>query len=287
MINLAFFTKALTAYVFFFTTLAVTIYAFGSWRFFLKPLQLFLLPLAFVAPYFWTSMHGSGAEATSAGLIHDIAMRFSTINPIQYLKHLLIFPLEFMARMAPVSLLLGYVIWKQGAKAQHRYLKLIGFILVINYLPYWLAPFSNMRHVVPLYAWASLALTWLLLQYDFQVRRMAVVAIAVILLLKVPFSLWGLPYLKERDETQAFRPISADILQRAGDTPIRQSSVSFVGFAVTAYINQMRTLKHENIHFLTGSDHRVYVIANEPLPNTKLIKTYSAFNCPVYLLYLP
>ena len=284
LINAAFFTKALSAYLFFFTTLAVSAYGFGSWRFFLRPAQLLILPLLAVAPMLWASLHGSGAESTSAGLVEDIARRFTTIDMVSYLKHVVVFPVEFLARMAPVSLLLIYVMFRQPPAQYDKEIRMIALIFLINYLPYWLAPFSNMRHVVPLYGWGSLVLTYLLLQYDFKVRQTALVAIAVVLFLKIPFSFWGLPFLKERDETQAFLPVAEDMIVQVKGEAIRQSSVSFTGFAVTAYINQIQK-GQPNILFYTPQDHGVYVIAHEQLAGTQLVKKYTLFNDPVYLLY--
>jgi len=286
LINLAFLTKALTAYAFFFSTLLIVAYGFQSWRFFLRPINIILSTGIIIAPFFWASMHGSGASSTSSSLIHDIAMRFTSIDLLHYLKHLITFPIEFIARMAPVSIVLIYFMMKQKPNVESNIIRMIGAIFIINYLPYWLAPFSNMRHVVPLYAWASLALTYFLLQYNFKAQKAAVIAIAIVLFLKIPFSLWGLPFLKEKDASQDFKPAAIDILKQVGNhATIRQSSVSFVGFALTAYINEIQSSK-ENIHFLNSNDHHVYIIAHDPLKGASIIKTYTLFGDINYLLYL-
>ncbi|MDQ6995168.1 MAG: glycosyltransferase family 39 protein [Mariprofundaceae bacterium] len=286
LINLAFLTKSLTAYAFFFSTLFIVSYGFKSWIFFLRPINILLSIGIIIAPLFWTTMHGSGAASTSSSLIHDIAMRFTSIDIPHYLKHLAMFPIEFVARMAPISFVLIYFIIKQKPSLDSNIIRMIGAIFIINYLPYWLAPFSNMRHVVPLYAWGSLALTYFLLQYDFKVQRAAIIAITIVLLLKVPFSLWGLPFLKEKDASQDFKPAAIDILKQvSNDAIIRQSSVSFVGFALTAYINEIQSSK-ENIHFLNSNDHHVYIIAHDPLKGSIIIKTYTLFGGITYLLYL-
>ncbi|MDQ6973862.1 MAG: hypothetical protein Q9M10_03175, partial [Mariprofundaceae bacterium] len=286
LINLAFLTKALTAYAFCFSTLLIVAYGFQSWRFFLRPINILLSTGIIIAPFFWASMHGSGASSTSSSLIHDIAMRFTSIDLLHYLKHLITFPIEFVARMAPVSLVLIYFMMKQKPNIESNIIRMIGAIFIINYLPYWLAPFSNMRHVVPLYAWASLALTYFLLQYNFKAQKAAIIAISIILFLKIPFSLWGLPFLKEKDVSQDFRLAATDILKQTGNHAlIRQSSVTFVGFALTAYINEIQS-SQDNIHFFSHHDHHVYIIAHEPLHGTRTIKTYTLFGTPTYLLYL-
>jgi len=285
LINCAFFTKALTAYLFFASTLVIVAYAFQSWRFFLRPINLFLTMAIMAAPLAWAQMHGSSANATSASLVHDIAMRFTEIDPLRYLKHIILYPVEFLARMMPLSLLVLWYVVKRRSDTQERTIRLILLILLVNFLPYWFAPFSSMRHVVPLYSWASLALTYWLLQFDFEIQKKAAVAIMVVLLLKIPFSLWGLPLLKEKGDDRAFMPVAVDVLQQIDSAIIRQSAVSFVGFSITAYLNEMRH-PQPNINFLQPDEHGVYVLAYEPKEGAKMVKKYTLFNSPLYLLYI-
>ena len=171
MVNCAFFTKALTAYVFFGSTLVIAAFGFQSWRFFFRLINLLITIALVAAPLFWIQMHGSSANTNTSSLIHDMAMRFTEIDIFRYLKHFFSFPFEFIARMMPVSLIVLWYLSKNWPNAQDRIIRLILLILIINYLPYWFAPFSNMRHVVPLYSWGALALTYWLLQFDFQVQK--------------------------------------------------------------------------------------------------------------------
>jgi len=286
LINLAFLTKALTAYAFFISTMIIVTYHFKAWRFFLHPIRLILLSGIIIAPMLWASFHGSSSSSASASLIHDIAMRFHSIDILSYLKHIMTFPIEFIARMAPVSFIILFFLWKKNRCSISPDLRMILLIVGINYLPYWLAPFSNMRHVVPLYAWASLALSYYLIHSNIKIKKAALIGVTIALMLKIPFSLWGLPFLKERDASQKFRPVAANIIQQVGNATIRQSSVSFTGFAIVAYINEAYGLKKNNIQFLTPNDHRVYVIAHTPLRGAELIKTYTLFGDKAYLLYL-
>jgi len=287
LINCAFFTKAISAYLFFATTLAIVAYGFSSWRFFLRPINILLTSLIVVAPLVWVQIHGDSAGSTSNSLIHDIMMRFTEIDPLRYLKHIIVSPFEFFARMMPVSLIvLWYLKTSRKISLQNKNIRLILLIFIVNYLPYWFAPSSNMRHVVPLYSWASLALTFWLLQSNFKFKKYATIAVMIALLIKIPFSLWGLPLLKERGESRAFKPVAVDILEQTQEKfPIRQKAVTFVGFAVTAYINEIRQPK-TNIQYIRPNEHNVYVLAHIPIKNTKIIKKYVLFNSTLYLLYL-
>jgi len=288
LINGAFLTKAITAYAFFFSTLAVVAYGFHSWRFFFRPINVLLSLAAFSAPIFWMQMHGSGADASFASLVHDIAMRFREVSPLKYLGHLVTIPALFVERMAPVSLVVLWFVAKRKGYFPDKDIDLILWILLINFIPYWVAPFSGMRHVMPLYGWASLVLTYWLLKLDFNARKAASVAIVIVLFLKIPFSFWALPVFKgdRRHGEMTFRAIAADVLHYTrGMAPIRQKNVTFVGFSVVAYINEIRK-GQPCIRFLRRGEHGVYVLAYTPMKHASLIKKYAPFNSPLYLLYL-
>ncbi len=285
--NCAFLTKAVTVYAFFFTTLLIVAIGFNSWRFFLRPTNILLTSLVFLAPAWWIHTHGAGASSTSNSLIYDIMMRFTTIDPVHYIKHIIQMPLELFARMAPMSLLLLWYAYSTKTFSIDKPTRLMMLIFTINFLPYWLAPFSNMRHCIPLFAWGSMLLTYYLLQYGSHLQIKALKIIAVVLILKIPFSFWGLPLLKEKGKDHAFYPVAQEINTLTNNgTPLRQLNDSFVGFAVTAYINEMREPK-PYIKFYSPADHNVYVLAYNPIKNGKLIKKYVLFGSPLLLVYVP
>jgi len=289
LINAAFLTKALTAYVFFASTLIITAWGFHSWRFFLKPINIILSVLSIAAPIIWMQVHNSGSNASSNQLIQDIVIRFNSIDVIAYIKHLITTPLEFFLRMMPLSFLVAWFIFrKQPAPTQNKEIRLIALILLINALPYWLAPFSSMRHIVPLYGWASLLLSYYFLQLNFQAKKIAIITIVITLFLKIIFSIWVLPFLKERDDSHSFKHIASDVIQitqAQGLSTIRRKSETFAAYAITAYINEMRP-RSSVIQVLQNDEHHVYVLEFTQPANAKLIKTYTPFNSPVYLYYL-
>ena len=283
--NLAFMTKSLIAYTFFFSTLGLAAWMFGAIRFVLRPASLLILSASLAGPWFWEHAHGGNGGAT-ASLMHDIAMRFNSFDPLSYLRHMAEVGFQFTARTLPV---LALVAWHVIARKEPFLSGDSGRMLVVlgvNLLPFLLAPQSGMRHLVPLYGWASLILTWWALHFDARMTRRLVMVATVTLALKVPYSFAALPYLKEHGPNHAFRPIVQEV---AGVTRckagLRLADDSFVGFSVMMYYSRLCHVRAP-LRFLAAGDQDVYVFAYDRVPQGRVVKAYEIFGGKRYLEYI-
>ncbi|RMF48502.1 MAG: hypothetical protein D6755_03750, partial [Anaerolineae bacterium] len=86
MANMAFMTKSLIAYAFFLVTLGATAWMHGNIRFLTRPSTLVILPFMLLGPWFWEYVHDGSGGAT-AGLVHDIAMRFQSFDVAAWFVH--------------------------------------------------------------------------------------------------------------------------------------------------------------------------------------------------------
>ncbi len=285
MLICAVLTKAMTAYVFFVLTALVCAHEFRNWRFLLRPLPVMLLAASLAVPWLWGHVSG-GATAHTSGLIHDVTQKFAHFDLVAYLKHIAIFPLHNATRVMPLGLLILWLAFQRRLSLRTRPVRTILLIIGVNYLPYWLAPESSMRYVIIFYGWVALAFACWLISASKKHQRAAMCIMLATLVLKVPYSLWLLPHFKQEGPHRDQRAVAGEILEIAGNTPIRSMNHAAEGIGVAAYIDMMAGPGHLVLHPRNG-DRNVFVMTYGPHPSFGVpVKTYKLHNTPVYLYHL-
>jgi len=150
-----FLTKALTSFVYFYATLIISFYI-------LKPKKLNIYKTAFISsivPLFFLILWYGFAPKSSVsehGMLWDIINKFRFKGIIPYLKQFFGYPVQFWLNMSLNSLVFLYLAFKR--KVDLDILKTDKFLLnawivgIVNFIPYWLPPFSGIRYAAPLYS---------------------------------------------------------------------------------------------------------------------------------------
>jgi hypothetical protein len=158
---LGFLTKALTSFVFLLSALFVTALFEKKLLYLIKALLPTLFAMTSLLVWFWYAIAPTG-ERMATGMVSDIADRYIEINIPGFFAHLFSFPLETAFNMLPASAFLLILIIKREVFQNRDHLtNTFGFIALVGFLPYWIAPLSHSRYLMPIYGMVAIYVTFL------------------------------------------------------------------------------------------------------------------------------
>ncbi len=281
----AFMTKALTAYAFY-GAAAVVLFAHKEHRsFLLGPaswaghLAGAALPLAWL--YFVPDNTGQGVR-----MFTEIVTKLEPTSLASYAIKLVSYPLEAGARLAPALFIAGYYVWHNRAAAgrgldAHRRAAL--WMALLGFMPYWLAPQSAIRYLMPLYPLAGLVIARVLWEAGAPAvattRRwlIAVVALKLVLVLVV------FPHYQEHYRGRNFETVALDIQRRAAGHALYTLGDNASGLSVTAHLDILR-LPAPPLTFPPQLWESGFIIAQAP--DSKLGRVVTEYRLGGNILYL-
>jgi len=284
-ISLAFLTKNITAYALYGGSGLVLLWKLDRWHLLRKARFLLAGLLALMVPMLWQAIIVPAGESTATTTVNDALRNFSGYSLLDYLKHWLTFPLIFIVRALPVSLLLIWL-WlvRKCAFENTRALTILTLILLICFFPFWLSAGGSPRYLVPLYGLVALLLTGLLLQLEKERVRQSLMIIGLVILFKIPYSLAVLPYIKDWRPERDVKAVAMEIMQMTDDAPLRTANDVATGLAIVAYIDIWRRDRPPVRYYL--NEKGVYVLAEVETPALgRLIKKWRLRGDPVYLYW--
>lgn len=236
-----FLTKALTAYVFYGVAVLVLAWERDNRRFLLSPasLAIHVAGAAVVAIWFGALLGGGGQGVR---MFQEILDKLAPPSIFDYLVKLVAYPLETLAKLAPVSLLAAYYAWARRGRADRLppSFRTAAVIAALNFLPYWLAPHSNTRYLLPIYPFAALACAFLIWS-----ARPPSIAVTLrwfygLVAVKLVLALAAFPYYQKVYRGENHERAAREILERVAQYPLYTFNVSATGLSVKAYIDLTR-----------------------------------------------
>jgi len=286
-ISLAFFTKNFSCYLMYVSAGLVLIYRYKRWKLLLNPLYILPTLVAFCFPWAYQNLILSGVSNTGVA-IGDALRNFIGYDILVYLKHWFTYPLLFLSRAFPVTLLL---LWFYFRDKQRYTLDSVQYslflILLLCLFPYWLSATGTPRYLVPFYGLLALLLTGLTLQLD--KAKMAVVfkAMLIIIVLKIPFSFAVLPYIKDWRPERDIVAVVDDIMRITHGKTLRTLDDVSTGLSIGAYID-VRTPHDQFIRWYDGKEKQVYILSEVVDPKLgKLLKHWRLQGNHTYLYWKP
>jgi len=287
LISLAFMTKNITAYALYGMSGLVLLWRLHRWRLLKSPLFLMSGITALAVPYLWQHWVVLQGENTAATTLADVWRNFSGYSIFDYLRHWVSYPVIFVFRALPISL---FILWL-WIRRKHQFvfdetLTTVAYILIACFLPFWVSAGGSPRYLVPLYGLAALLLTGMLLQLGSKHLRQGVMLIALLVVLKIPYSLLALPYIKDWRPERDVKQVAREIIQMTEDAPLMTENDVSTGLAIAAYIDVWRQdrppVRWNNRKF------RAYVLAEVKTPGMgRLIKSWRLRGDHVYLYLQP
>ncbi len=287
MLSLAFLTKNITAYALFGLSGLVLLWRCGKWHLLKSPLFLVVSIAAAILPWLWQLYVLPLGTSTATTTVNDVLRNFIGYSITDYLKHWLTYPLLFIARALPVSI---FIVWLWLRRKHHFKLdnKLTTLMLVIIacLLPFWLSAHATPRYLVPFYGLLALLLTGLTLQLDKNRLRQGITLIALFILLKIPYSMVILPYIKDWRPERDVKIVAQEVMQLVKNAPLRTQNDIASGLAVTAYIDVWHQDREPVTWYRNNNERSVYILAEAETPQLgKLVKSWRLRGDHVYLYW--
>jgi 4-amino-4-deoxy-L-arabinose transferase-like glycosyltransferase len=282
----AFLTKAYTSYVFYAGTWFILALSRENRKFLFSKSSLLLHGMAFIFPIIWYLKVSEGAHGSA--MVSDITARFQLSNLFSYMLKIVFFPIDIFLRWLPVSGLLLYFGWGKINQAifkaiqDPKILILFGIIL-INLLPYWIAPEARIRYIMPLYPFIAIGLAYGILTLEAKKLKSIFWVFVVIIGARFGLGLWGFPYY-EKHYRGNYENIAADILSIVKEEPLYADDDNAPGINITAIIDAKLLPKAILVRPPIDKPSGYLLSKKMGVKNTTLKKIYYLGRHPLYLL---
>lgn len=263
----AFLTKGLTAYVFVGTAALVLLLSSESRRTLLRPSLLMIGAIALALPLLWMyTVQAGGAQA--ARFAGEIGAKLLPPGFGDWAIKLLAYPLETWLRLLPASGVALYV-WLRmpatrdlvrGSLAWNA--ALIGFL---GFLPYWLAPYSHFRYLLPVVPFAAIVFAEIITRGGTGMRVLVYRLMWAIVAFKLVFVVFLFPVYQEKYRGANYARVASEIIEKTRGHALYAANVSATGLSVTANINIAR-LPQPPLTFPPPDLKDGFVIAYRPDP---------------------
>lgn len=205
-----------------------------------------------------------------------------------WLLKLLLYPAETIVRLLPAS---GFALYLYARSAAVRtgfradtLAMTAAWIALLGFLPYWFAPHSHFRYLLPIVPLAAIVCAALIAQGSERLRRNAWRGMWAVIAIKIIVVAIMFPQYQQRYRGANYAEAAAAILQRTAGHTLYTTDVSASGLAVTAHLDVLR-LPQPALMFPPADWNDGFVIAYEP--NPKLGETAAQYRLggnDIYLL---
>lgn len=264
----AFLTKGLTAYVFLGSAGLVLLAASDTRRVLLRPGVWLIAAVALALPLLWlhAGPSGSGQTARFAG---EIGTKLMAPSLGGWVLKLAVYPLETLLRLLPASGIALYLWLKLPAARSVLRRGSIAWIAalmaLLGFLPYWLAPHSHFRYLLPLAPLAAIMFAELIAQGGERLRGLAYRLMWGMVALKLLFVTMVFPLYQQQYRGANYATVAQQILERTRGHPLYTVNVSASGLSVVAHLDVMR-LPSPALTWVPPQWKDGFVVAYEPDP---------------------
>ena len=275
-----------TAYIFYAGTGLILLLNADFRRFLLSIRSLILHVAGFAFPIIWLNAFAINTGRGSR-MIGEILAKLVPESFTDYLLKLVTYPLETLLCLAPAALIAMWLLLRRRvllAEVKDAHLPTALLILLVGYLPYWLAPYSHVRYLVPLYPLAGLVIArvlWLGGETVLASMRKWLIGLIVVKLLAV---LIAFPLYQQHYRGANYQEAAQTIIKRTTGYSLYSMNVSASGLSVAAYIDTAR-LPEAPLVFPPAQWSDGFVIAYEPDPQLgDIAEKYRLGGNDLYLL---
>jgi hypothetical protein len=282
---LGFLAKAFTAFVFYGVAVFVLLLGKDSRRFLLGPAPLAIHAAGVAAIAVWLGVVPAN-QGQGPRMFREIVDKFGFTGMLDYLAKLVAYPLETALKTAPAALLALYYARKRPWESDPARPALItaAAITALNYLPYWLAPQSHTRYLVPLFPLAALVFARVIWSAGPGARVVTIRWLAALLAVKLALVLAIFPYYQKTYRGENFALAAKAILERTRGHALYTTNVSASGLSVAANLDILR-LPAPPVAWPPPGWDTGFVISYTPDPGLgRLVEKYRLGGNDLYLL---
>ena len=284
LICFGYLTKVHTNFIFYGIAVGVLFWQHPQRKILLSYQSIGLHTLAILFPFLWTSLLSQGRATTMSTITTTLAMmEFPSVWG--YLEKIIRYPFAVMAHFLPVSFI-AVLAWYQkkkrlGSAAWHPAVRICFWIVVLNLLPYWLAPRAHMRYIMPLYPFIAIVCSYFIWHAGIRLRDWTFKGLVAVLILKYVISLVWLPYEYKVLKGDAYT-LAQEIYARVGLTPLYAQDATSAGLRVVAELNQLRWPHAPIINDFYSADGFILTDGLQPF-QTELVEVYLLGKKRLYL----
>ncbi|MBM3358593.1 MAG: hypothetical protein FJY54_12805 [Betaproteobacteria bacterium] len=285
LLTLSFLTKAFTAYVFYGVAAFVLLLERDQRRFLLSPASLTVHLAGAAALAVWLGLFHAGSGQGSR-MFKEIIDKLVPEGGFEYLWKLVVYPVETALKLAPASFLALYYAWqpRDTADPGSAPFRTAAWIAGLNYLPYFLAPQSHTRYLVPIYPFAALVFAWLIWRARPYSVMTTVRWFAGLLAFKLVVMLAAFPLYQKYYRGENYLATAYDIHRRSQGHALFTTNDAASGLAVTAHLNILR-LPAPPLGFPPEKWESGFVVAYRPDPKVgEIAHQYRLGGNDLYLL---
>jgi hypothetical protein len=238
---LGFLAKAFTAFVFYGVAVLVLLLDRDIRRFLLGPASLAVHAAGIAAIAAWLGVVPAN-EGQGPRMFKEILDKLGFTGALDYLVKFVTYLLETALEVAPAGLLALYYARKRPWEGDPARPALItaAAITALNYLPYWLAPQSSIRYLVPLYPLAALVFARVIWSAGPAAQATTIRWCGALLAIKLALVLAVFPYYQKTYRGENYALAAKSILERTRGHPLYTTNVSASGLSVAASLDVLR-----------------------------------------------
>lgn len=282
---LGFMAKAFTAFVFYGIAAFALLFDRDSRRFLLGPASFAIHAAGAATVAAWLGIVPAN-EGQGSRMVQEIVDKLGFTGALDYLKKLVGYSVETALKAAPPALLALYYARKRPWERDpaRSALATAAAITALNYLPYWLAPQSSIRYLVPLYPLAALVFARVIWDAGPAAQAVSVRWFGVLLALKLALVLAIFPYYQKTYRGENFAAVAKAILERTQGHALYTTNSSASGLSVAANLDLLR-LPAPPIAWPPPKWDAGFVISYTPDPGLgRLVEQYRLGGRNLYLL---
>jgi 4-amino-4-deoxy-L-arabinose transferase-like glycosyltransferase len=242
-VTLAFLTKGLIAYAYAGAAGFVLLWRREPRAFLLQPASIALGAAALALPFAW--FHWVLDDTALGGrMAAEMWGKLGSEGMSAYALKLAAYPVETLLRLAPASVLLGYWWYRQRAAparvahdVEWRTALAIAFAV---FVPFWLAPHSHFRYLLPIVPLCAIALAVALHGLGERHVRTTLKWLWAAIAVKLAFALVVFPWYQQSYRGANYAAAASDIIARSAGQPLYAANVSASGLSVAAHIDLAR-----------------------------------------------
>lgn len=240
LLTCAFLVKTFTSYVFYGIVLAALVWSREHRAFLLNWRVIMLHAAAFAFPLLWYALIlGGGGSGQGHFMLWEVTDKFASLNLKEYAMTLASYPFEVLLRLSPAAPIALYLWLKHRPADLPNWWKIALFSSLAGILPYWFAPTSAARYLMPLYPLFALTLAWPIWRAGERAVSLTCKGLVGMIALQWALTLAIFPYYQQHFRGENYYTTAQQILRAAGDMPLYVTDASAAGMSVTAYIDSM------------------------------------------------
>ncbi len=283
----AYLTKGMTAYVFVGSAAVVLLAMRDTRPALLRPAVWAVAVFALALPVAWMYMVQTGGTQ-ALRFTAEIGAKLVPSNPGAWVWKLFSYPVETLLRLLPASGFALYLLarrpFARSALREDPVARTAAWIALLGFLPYWLAPHSHFRYLLPIVPLVAVVCAVLIARGGERLQRSMYRCMWAIVVVKVMFVAVVFPEYQERYRGANYALAAQSILERTAGYALYTTDFSASGLAVTAHIDVAR-LPQAPLTFPPAQWDSGFVMAYTPDSKLgQLVKKYRLGGNDLYLL---